>query len=74
VLLTVQGAGAVAGGLCAAAILRRVSEGMMTAPGLAFAGAAMPLLIVPNVVVVLAGMVLAGFVGPWINVAAVTAI
>jgi MFS family permease len=74
VLLTVQGAGAVAGGLCSAAILRRMSEGMMTAMGLASAGAAVLLLIVPNAATVVAGMVLAGFVGPWINVAAVTAI
>jgi MFS family permease len=74
VLMTTQGAGAVAGGLCAAAILRRVPEGLMTAMALACAGGAVLLLMVPNVVVVLAGMVLAGFVGPWIGVAATTAI
>jgi MFS family permease len=74
VLMTVQGVGAVAGGLCAAAILRRVPEGLMTAMALACAGGAVLLLMVPEVVVVLAGMVLAGFVGPWIAVAAMTAI
>jgi MFS family permease len=74
VLMTVQGVGAVAGGLCAAALLRRVSEGMMTAMGLASAAIAVLLLAVPNVAAVLTGMVLAGFVGPWVSVAAITAI
>jgi MFS family permease len=46
----------------------------MTAMALACAGGAVLLLMVPEVVVVLAGMVLAGFVGPWIAVAAMTAI
>jgi predicted MFS family arabinose efflux permease len=74
VLMAVQGVGGVAGGLCAAAILRRVSEGMMTAMGLASAGIAVLLLTVPDIAVVVAGMLLAGFVGPWVSVAAITAI
>jgi predicted MFS family arabinose efflux permease len=74
VLMTVQGVGGVAGGLCASAILRRVSEGMMTAMGLTCAGIAVLLLTVPDVAAAMAGMVLAGFVGPWVSVAAITAI
>jgi MFS family permease len=74
VLTSVQGAGAIAGGVTAAPILRRVSEGMMTAMGLASAAIAVLLLTVPSVVVVLAGMLVAGLVGPWVSVAAVTAI
>lgn len=74
VLMTVQGVGAVAGGLSAAAILRRLPEGLMTAMGLASAALAVLLLTLPSLVAVLAGMVLAGFVGPWVSVAAITAI
>jgi Na+/melibiose symporter-like transporter len=73
-LNTVQGAGAIAGGLSAAAILRRVSEGVLTALGLACAGAAVLLLTLPNTGLVLTGMVLAGPVGPWVGVAAITAL
>ncbi len=74
VLMTVQGIGGVAGGLSAAAMLRRMSEGLMTAAGLASAGVAVLLLAVPNLGAALTGMVLAGFVGPWVSVAAITAI
>jgi predicted MFS family arabinose efflux permease len=74
VLLTVQGASAVAGGLAAAAILRRTSEGLMTALALSCAGAGVLLLSLPNLGLVLAGQVLAGPVGPWMTVAAITAI
>jgi len=74
VLLSTQGVGAVAGGLTAAPLLRRMSEGLLTALGLSCVCAAVLLLTVPNLVVDLAAMVLAGFVGPWIIVAATTAI
>ncbi len=74
VLTSVQGGGAIAGGLTAAPLLRRVSEGMMTAMGLASAGIAVLLLTAPNLAVVLTGMLVAGLVGPWVSVAAVTAI
>ena len=74
VLIAVQGVGAVAGGLSAAAILRRMPEGMMTALGLSCAAAGVLLLTVPSLFVVLAGMLLAGLVGPWVSVAAITAI
>jgi hypothetical protein len=74
VLLTVQGAGSIVGGLTAAVILRRMSEGMMTALGLGSAALAVLLLTLPALVPVLIGMLLAGFVGPWVSIAAVTAI
>jgi MFS family permease len=73
VTMTVQGIGAVGGGLTAAAILKRVPEGMLTALALAFAAVAVLLLTVPSVSAVLAGMVLAGFAAPWLIVAASTA-
>jgi MFS family permease len=74
VTMTVQGVGAVAGGLTAPAILRRMPEGMLTAMALACVVGAVLLLTLPNVVPVLAGMVVAGFAGPWLIVAATTAI
>lgn len=74
VLLAVQGAGAIVGGLVAASILKRIPEAMMTALGLSCAGVAVLLLTLPNLAPVLAGMLLAGLVGPWVSVAAITAI
>jgi MFS family permease len=74
VLMTTQGIGAVGGGLTAAVLLKRVSEGLMTAMALAFAAVAVLLLTLPSIVPVIAGMVLAGFVVPWVGVAAITAI
>jgi MFS family permease len=74
VLLAAQGTGAVVAGLVAAPILRRMPEGMMTALALCCAVAAVLLLTLPSVVLVFVGVVLAGFVGPWVSVAAITAI
>src|ERR1700735_1246468 len=74
VLMTTQGIGAVAGGLTATAVLKRSSEGMVTAMALACAGAAVLLLTLPSLVTALAGMVTAGLVGPWVSVAPITAI
>jgi MFS family permease len=73
VTMTSQGIGAVGGGLTAAAILKRMSEGMLTALGLAFVAGAALLLTLPSTVPVLVGMVLAGCGGPWMMVAATTA-
>jgi predicted MFS family arabinose efflux permease len=73
VLITVQGVGAVAGGFAAAPLLRRVSEPVLIAMGLACVTVSMVGLMVPDLVPVLAGMIVAGFVSPWLNVAAVTA-
>lgn len=74
VLMTIQGVGAVIGGLTAAALLKRVSEGMLIAIALCFASAAVLLLTLPDIVTAVTGMVLAGLVGPWVAVAATTAI
>jgi predicted MFS family arabinose efflux permease len=73
VLTTVQGTGAVLGGMSAAPLLKRVSEPVLLAMGLACLTLAMLALAVPDLVVVLAGMAVAGFVGPWLGVAGVTA-
>lgn len=74
VLMTIQGTGAVAGGLTAARLLKRLSEARLTALALACAAAAVLLLTLPSIVPVVIGVVLAGFLSPWVNVAAVTAI
>jgi predicted MFS family arabinose efflux permease len=74
VLMTVQGTGAVAGGLLAALLLRRMTEPMLIGLGLCTAAAAVLLLTLPNLVTALVAMVLAGFVGPWVSVAAITAL
>jgi MFS family permease len=74
VLMTVQGAGAVAGGLLAAPLLGRMTEPMLTGLGLVTAAAAVLLLTLPNLATALVAMVLAGFVGPWVSVAATTAL
>jgi predicted MFS family arabinose efflux permease len=73
VLVTVQAVGGGLGGMSAAPLLRRVSEPMLLAMGLACLTLAMLALAVPDLVVVLAGMVVAGFAGPWLGVAGVTA-
>ena len=73
VLITIQGVGAVAGGLTAARLLRRLSEIRLTAVGLACAVVGVLLLAVPSLIPVVAGLVLAGFASPWIGVAAITA-
>ncbi len=73
VLVTVQGVGSVLGGMSAAPLLKRVSEPVLLAMGLACLTLGMLALAVPDLVVVLAGMVVAGFVGPWLGVAGVTA-
>jgi MFS family permease len=72
VLTTVQGVGAVLGSMSAAPLLKRVSEPVLLAMGLACLTLAMLALALPDLVVVLAGMVVAGmvvagFVGPWLG-------
>src|ERR1700685_2010567 len=73
-LMTVQGISAVAGGLLAAPLLRRMTEPMLTGLGLCTAAAAVLLLTLPHLANALVAMVLAGFVGPWVSVAASTAL
>jgi predicted MFS family arabinose efflux permease len=74
VLISVLGAGAVAGGLTAAPLLHRLSEGMLTMLALACLAAGVLLLTLPGLLPVLAGAAFTGFVGPWISVAAITAL
>jgi len=73
VLTTVQGVGAVLGGMSAAPLLRRVSEPLLLALALACMTLAMLALTVPDLVVVLTAMAIAGLAGPWLSVAGVTA-
>jgi predicted MFS family arabinose efflux permease len=73
VLTTVGGVGAVLGGVSAAPLLRRVSEPVLLALALACMTLAMLALTVPDLVVVLAGMAIAGFAGPWLSVSGITA-
>jgi MFS family permease len=74
VLSTVQGAGAVVGGILAAPLLKRTSEPLLIVAGLASLTVAMVLLAVPNLAANLVAMLAAGLVGPWLIVAATTAL
>jgi predicted MFS family arabinose efflux permease len=73
VLTTVEGAGAVLGGMSAAPLLKQVSEPVLLAMALACMTLAMLALTSPDLVVVLAGMAVAGLASPWVSVAGVTA-
>jgi predicted MFS family arabinose efflux permease len=73
VLTTVQSVGAILSGMAAAPLLKRVSEPVLLAMGLACLTLTMLALTVPDLVAVLSGMFVAGFVGPWLSVAATTA-
>lgn len=74
VLSTVQGAGAIAGGILAAPLLKRTSEPLLIVAGLVSLTIAMLLLIIPNLTANLVAMLAAGLVGPWLLVAATTAL
>jgi MFS family permease len=74
VLSTVQGAGAVIGGILAAPLLKRTSESLMIVAGLVSLTLAVLLLAVPSVTANLVAMLVAGLVGPWLLVAATTAL
>jgi MFS family permease len=74
VLGTFQGAGAIAGGILAAPLLKRTSESRLVMAGLALLAIAMVLLTVPNVFANVAAMLIVGPVGPWLMVAAMTAL
>jgi MFS family permease len=74
VLSTVQGAGAVVGGILAAPLLKRTSEPLLIVAGLVSLTIAVLLLAVPNVAANLVAMLVAGLVGPWLLVAATTAL
>lgn len=73
VLTTVEGVGAVLGGMSAAPLLKRVSEPVLLALALACMTLAMLALTSPDLVAVLAGMVVSGLAGPWLSVSGITA-
>jgi MFS family permease len=74
VLEAVMGAGAVAGGVLAAAVMRRTGERALVALALAGCAAACLLLMPGSLPVVLAGMALLGLSIVWVNVGAITLI
>jgi MFS family permease len=74
VLNAVQGAGAVAGGVVAARLLRRVGEQALVALGLSACGVAFLAMAVPSLPVVCAGIALGGAGIPWVLVALMTAV
>lgn len=71
VIVTVQGVGAVAGGLTATRIIERVGTGLLLSAALAAVGLSCLLMSVASVAVVLASSVLLGTALPWLNIALV---
>ena len=74
VLEAVMGAGAVAGGVLAAPVMRRIGERALVALALAGCAGACLLLMPGSLPVVLAGMALLGLSIVWVNVGAITLI
>jgi MFS family permease len=74
VLSTLQGVGAVAGGLTAAAVLKRTSEGVLFACGCILFAAASLLLTLSWFPAVVVGIVLIGACLPWVLVALFTSV
>jgi MFS family permease len=74
VLSTLQGVGAIAGGLTAARVLLEVGDVRLVGLGLALAGGGEALLATSSLPVVLAGMVVAGTGVPWAIVGLLTAV
>jgi MFS family permease len=72
VLISAQGIGAIAAGLAAAPLMRRLTEGILAALGMACAGAGYLLLIPAALPVVLAGCALLGASLPWVIVGMMT--
>jgi MFS family permease len=72
VLLAVQGAGAVAAGACAPAVMARVGERRGCALGMTVAAVGLPLLATSSLALVLAGAIVFGAGMSWILVGAVT--
>jgi MFS family permease len=72
VLISLQGAGAVLGGLTAAALVRRIGERWLIAAGLLVMGVASLLEIPPSLAAVLPGLVLFGLSLPWVIVGLTT--
>jgi MFS family permease len=74
VLTSLQGAGALAGGVLAGPVMRRAGERLLIAAGLAACAAATLLLITASLPPVLAAMAVLGLSIVWINVGAITLI
>jgi len=72
VLTSSQGIGAIAGGIGAAALVRRIGAGLLVALGLAAAGAGFLLMTLPTLYTVVPGTVLLGAGLPWIIVGLTT--
>ena len=72
VLISAQGAGAVAAGVTAAPLMRRLSEGLLVALGLAAATVGFLLLTASSTPIVFVGAVLIGSSLPWITVGIMT--
>ncbi|HTS96225.1 MAG TPA: MFS transporter [Streptosporangiaceae bacterium] len=74
VLISLQGAGALAGGVLAAPVMRRASERALMAGGLAACAAAALLMITGSLPLVLTAAAAIGLCVVWINVGAITLI
>jgi MFS family permease len=74
VLMSLQGAGAVAGGIAAGPVMRRTSERALVAGGLAACAASALLLITASLPLILLASAALGLCIVWINVGAVTLI
>jgi MFS family permease len=74
VLLSFQGVGGIVGGLTAAAIMRRAGEGLLCGIGLACFAVGIPLWAIPNLPIVIVGILLLGVSLPWVIVAIMTLI
>ncbi|MFD5814240.1 MFS transporter [Streptomyces sp. NPDC127038] len=72
VLISAQGVGAVAGGVTAAPVMRRLSEGLLVALGMAGAAVGFLLLIASSTTAVLVGAAFIGSSLPWISVGIMT--
>jgi MFS family permease len=74
VLMCVQGAGSVLGGLTASRVVRRLGEPRTVGVGIALLAAALALYAVPVLPLVLVGLVCNGVALPWFSVGYVTAL
>lgn len=74
VVVTLQGVGAVVGGLSAAALLNRTSDGILTVAALVLAGIGCAALAAHSVVIVLVGSAVFGAALPWAVTGALTAL
>jgi MFS family permease len=74
VLSSVQGIGAIAGGLTSARVMRRVGDVRLAGLGIALFGIGELALVVPHLAVVLPGLVVAGSGLPWAIVGFATAV